>query len=149
MKDATKIADLGTLLELHGVHDAGYEALKLERAREIYGVLYRRMQDLLHLDEEGYQVSITLRGPSRTINLTPAEAEKCFNFSDIFEVVGSQMNARHAEIIDTLLNIENGTPLDSAMEGTGSPLMREALALCLPQVPKATQEVPATTSPAV
>lgn len=131
MKNAAALADLAILREQTSIHDAGYETLKLQRSREIYGALYQRFQDLLRLDDEGYEITITLRGASRTVTLTTDEAEACFNLSDIYGVLGNRLNAQHTQILDVLLAIEKGTPLDF-MDGTNDPLLRQALALCLP-----------------
>lgn len=132
MKVASAPAATLTLLsQQQAPHDAGYETLKLQRAREIYAALYQRMQDALRLDDEGYEVSIVLRGPSRTLTLTADEADTCFNLNEIYAVLGKRLSAKQAEIMDLLLKVESGTPLDSE-EGTDDPLLHQALALCLP-----------------
>lgn len=125
---------LNELRQQSSVHDAGFETLKLQRNREIYAALYQRMQDALRLDDEGdYEVSITLRGPSRALTLTPAEAKACFSLTEIYGPLAGRLNALQNEILDTRLKVENGTPLDKT-EGTDDPRQAQALALCLPPV---------------
>lgn len=142
----TPAPTLAALRQQKYVHDAGAETLKLQRTREIYAALYQRFQDVLRLDDEGYEVTITVRGLSRTLTLSAAETEACFNLDEMYAVLGNRLNAHHAEILDMLLKVEGGTPLDS-QEGTDEPLLHQALALCLPAPTPAT-EVPAvpTTS---
>lgn len=135
---STTAPDFAALREQHGVHDANYALLKLARTRAIYGTLYQRLQDVLHIDDEGCEVTITLRSHSKTLTLTSAETDECFSLCEIYGVLGSRLNALSAEILDLLAATKDALP--AAFEGTNDPLMIQAHALCMPQ-PQATAEV--------
>jgi len=129
----TTVPNFKALRELTSLHDAGYEAVKLTRTRAIYAALYQRMLDTLHIDDEGYELTITLRSPSKTLTLNNAEADACFNLSDVYGVQGKRMDALSAEILDMLSGAKN-----DAFAGTDDPQMMQAHALCLPQMEAAT-----------
>lgn len=134
MKLATETTTV-SLAELskEAAHDANFEVLQLQRKRAIYATTYQRMQEVLHLDDEGYEVSITLRSHSKTLTLTAAEGAQCFDSGELYTCIGGQLRALQAQILQILQRVEDGQPLGS-QEGTDTPQMHQVLALCMPQV---------------
>lgn len=133
MKNGTALAHLAQLRDQQGVHDANFETLKLQRTRETYAAYYNRLQDILQADDEGYELVITVRSLTREVTLANDEGQASFDITALFELWGNKLNALHQEIADKLIKIENGEPLDSAMSGTGDPLLIQAHAMCMPQ----------------
>lgn len=134
MKNGTRIAELTKLQQQQNVHNTGIEAIELGQRRVAYAALYQRLLDLMQLDEEGFEVSITLRGLTKTVALSAAEAKMCFDNSPLYADLTEALNKRHAVIIGTLLKVECGTPLDSE-DGADNGARGGALALCLPPPP--------------
>jgi len=133
MKNGTALAHLAQLREQSSVHDANYEALKLQRLRETYCAYYRRFQDILQADEEGYEIIITVRSLTKEITLTNEEGQESFDITALFQKWGNRLDALHQEIVDTLIKVEKGEVLDDTMNGTGSALTVQAHAICMPQ----------------
>lgn len=138
--------DFAALREVSSPHDAGYKTKQLARRRAHYAALFQRYQDALTIDDEGYEVSITIRSVSKSLTLTSAEAEHCFNLTELYGKLGAHLNALRAEIMDLLADPSAEA---AGFEGTDEPLLHEALALCLPAAANdEARPTPANTSKA-
>jgi hypothetical protein len=152
MKLATTPAlDFATLKEVESAHDVDYMNGKLARRRAHFAFCFQRYQDLLTLDDEGYEVSITLKSATKTVTLTAAESEDAFDLGNIYQKFSGQLAALQAEILDLLENKQKGKHKDFGLwEGTDAPIMRQVVALCMPQpAAKPQTDSTAPTTPTV
>lgn len=122
------------LREVKSAHDVDYLAGKLARRRAHFAALFQRYQDMLTLDDEGCEISVTLKSATKTVTLTATEGAECFCLNDMFQFLGNQLDVLQAEILDLLENKENGKHKQHGLwEGTDAPIMRQVVALCMPQ----------------
>lgn len=131
LASTTPAPDFTALRELTGVHDADFEAQKLVRARAIYAARYARLQELLLLDDEGYEVTITVRSHSKTLTLTQYEGEACFDLNAVYGVLGRGLDALKDQILDCLA----GTAPTIGLNEAENQQLRQAHMLCLPANP--------------
>ncbi|MGI4863721.1 MAG: hypothetical protein ACRYFZ_07325 [Janthinobacterium lividum] len=145
----TPALDFTALKKVESAHDVDYLAGQLARRRAHFAFLFQRYQDLLTLDDEGYEVSITLTSATKTVTLSRAEGEDSFDMTALYEKHGNHMAALQAEILDLLENKQDGSHKDFGLwEGTGAPDMRQVVALCMPQsTTPAPADSPAPTTP--
>jgi hypothetical protein len=143
--------DYTALREVQSTHDVDYLNGKLARRRAHFAFLFQRNQDLLTLDDEGYEVSITLKSATKTVTLTAAESEDAFDLGNIYQKLSGQLAALQAQILDLLENKQEGKHKDFGLwEGTDAPIMRQVVALCMPQpVAKPQTDSTASTTPTV
>lgn len=147
----TPALDFAALRQVDNAHDVDYLAGKLARRRAHFAALFQRYQDMLALDDEGCEISVTLKSATKTATLTAAEAEQCFCINDVFQLIGGQLDALQAEILDLLEHKQDGghSHQDGLWEGTDAPIMRQVVALCMPQpaaAPAADSITPSTPS---
>jgi hypothetical protein len=140
------VPNYAALRDITSLHDANYGEVKLARTRAIYGALYQRMLDTLFLDDEGYEVTITLRSASKTLTLNEAEVDKCFNLTDIYEAQGKRLDALSAQILD-LLGAGDLADSKGAFAGTTDPDVLLGHALCMPQPHEQPEAAPTTARP--
>jgi hypothetical protein len=137
--------DFAALKEVESAHDVNYIAGKLARRRTHYAFLFQRYQDILTLDDEGCEISVTLKSATKTVTLTTAESEECFCLNDMYQLLGNHLDALQAEILDLLEGKVKGKDEQFGLwEGTDAPIMRQVVALCMPQA-----AAPAESSPTV
>lgn len=142
----TPAVDFAALKEVECAHDVNYMAGKLARRRAHYAFLFQRYQDILTLDDEGCEISVTLKSATKTVTLTTAEAEECFCLNDMYQLLGNHLDALQAEILDLLEGKVKGKDEQFGLwEGTEAPIMRQVVALCMPQ--SATQTPADSTTP--
>ena len=123
--------DFDAMQAFVGAHDAGYKAKQLARRRAHYAALFQRYQDLLTLDDEGFEVSITLRSATKTVVLSAKESERAFDLSELYDQHGKHMGALQDEIIDLLREKDDD---DTGLwAGTDLLIMHQIVALCMPQ----------------
>jgi len=142
----TPALDFTALKKVESAHDVDYLAGQLARRRAHFAFLFQRYQDLLTLDDEGYEVSITLTSATKTVTLSRAEGEDSFDMTALYEKHGNHMAALQAEILDLLENKEKNQHKDFGLwEGTDAPTMRQVVTLCMPQ--PAAQPLADSTAP--
>jgi len=133
MKVATATPiDFDALRNIDSVHDAGFKAQHLARRRAHYAALFQRYQDAVAINDEEYEVSITIRSVSKSLTLTAAESDAAFDITAIYEKLGKKLDALKDEIID-LLTDESIEDKKGCFAGTDDPLMHQAHNLCMPQ----------------
>jgi hypothetical protein len=120
--------DFAAIKAVSSLVDLNMEARKLARLRLEFGALYQQYQDMLQADDEGMEVTITIRSTTKTLTLRDTNLDY-FNTGDYYQSVGTYLDHLQKQIIALQ---------DHAMG-------IHALALCLPEQPATTEPVVPTS----
>jgi hypothetical protein len=148
MKVATAATapDFAAIKAVSSLVDLNMEARKLARLRLEFGALYQQYQDMLQADDEGMEVTITIRSTTKTLTLRDTNLDY-FNTGDYYQSVGTYLDQLQKAILE-LHEKKQTTGLD--MGGSAADLQDHAmgihaLALCLPEQPATTEPVVPTS----
>jgi len=139
---ATTAPDFAAIKAVASVVDLNMEARKLARLRLEFGALYQQYQDVLQADDEGMEVTITIRSTTKTLKLRDTGLDY-FNTGDYYQNVGTYLDHLQKQIIE-LHEKAQTTGLDkggSAADQQDQAMGVHALALCLPEQPTTAEPV--------
>lgn len=132
VSSTTPTVDFAALREVESAYDVAFKAKQLARRRAHYAFLFQRYQDMLTLDDEGYEVSITLKSATKEVTLNSTESGDCFDITNMYSQLGKKLGALQDEILDLLADF-NKEDTTSTFAGTDKPIMHQVVALCMPQ----------------